>query len=328
MRITIYNMKKEKKLNNKLVVYQAKNGAIEIRTDSDKETVWATQADIVRLFEKDQSVISRHISNIFKDGEIDQKSNMQKMHNANSDKPVIYYSLDVILSVGYRTNSGKAIEFRKWATKILRNFINKGYVINPVQIKNNYAKFLETVEDIKSLLPVDKNIDSKSILELVKTFADTWLSLDAYDKDELKIKTITKRKVKLTADELTKAISDFKVELIKKQEATDLFAMERQKDSLAGIVGNVMQGFGGQDVYSGLEEKAAHLLYFLVKNHPFVDGNKRSGAYAFVWFLKRVNLLNMRQITPAALTAITLLIAESKPREKDKMVALVVRMLN
>jgi prophage maintenance system killer protein len=165
------------------------------------------------------------------------------------------------------------------------------------------------------------------VVELVKTFADTWLSLDAYDRDELKIGKISKRKVKLTAAELYEAIEIFKGELLKKKEATAIFAQERQAGSIESIVGNVMQGFGGNDLYPGLEEKAAQLLYFIVKNHPFVDGNKRSGAYSFVWFLKRTKLLKRSQLTPATLTAITLLIAESKPKDKDKMTALVVRMI-
>ena len=200
-------------------------------------------------------------------------------------------------------------------------------MVNKKTIAQNYDKFLKTVDDIKSLLPADKNLDNKSILELVKTFADTWLSLAAYDRDKLEIKKITKRKVSLAAEELEQAIKDFKIELIKKKQATDLFAKPRQKTVLDGIVGNVMQSFGNKDLYPGLEEKAAHLLYFIVKNHPFVDGNKRSGAYAFIWFLRRVKLLNTLRLTPAALTAITLLIAESKSKDKDRMVKLVVRII-
>lgn len=322
-------MKKEKNI----IIYQSKSGKMEFRGDFKNETIWATLDQIANVFGRDKSVISRHLNNIYKEKELDinatvaKNATVRKEGGRQVERIIEYYNLDVIISVGYRVNSKTATEFRKWATTVLREYVTTGYVVNKIVIAKNYEKFLQSVEDVKSLLPVDINLDNKSILELVKTFADTWLSLDAYDKDELKIKTITKRKVKLTADELAQAIADFKAQLIKKQEATDLFAMERQQDSLAGIVGNVMQGFGGQDVYLGLEEKAAHLLYFMVKNHPFVDGNKRSGAYAFVWFLRRVNLLNMRQISPAALTAITLLIAESKPKEKDKMVALVVRML-
>jgi hypothetical protein len=320
-------MNKKKIVKNKIAIYQAKNGAIELRADFNKETVWATQSDIVKLFEKDQSVISRHINGIFKDGEVSQKSNMQKMHIANSDKPITYYSLDVILSVGYRTNSARAIEFRKWANKILRQYITQGYTINPVLIKNNYQQFLEAINDIKKLIPGDSNIDNISVLELVSAFADTWLSLDAYDKDNLVVKGETKKQVILTAEKLGKFLAEFKKELIRKGEATDIFGIEIRKDFLAGIVGNVMQSFGGQALYSSVEEKAAHLLYFIVKNHPFIDGNKRSGAFAFVWFLKKAGLLERSRITPPALTALTLFIAESDPKNKEKMIKIILQLL-
>lgn len=317
-----------KKTKSKAVaVFQAKNGAIELRGDFNKETLWATQADIVKLFAVDQSVVSRHIKNIFKDGEVSQKSNMQKMHNANSDKPVILYSLDVILGVGYRTNSRVAIAFRQWATKTLRGHITKGFTIQPKVIKSHYAEFQKAIENIKHLLPAGTPIDHASVLEIITAFADTWLSLDAYDKDTLSTKGATKKSVAITAEQLIDAIADFKVVLQKKKEATEIFARERSAGSIQGIVGNVMQSFGGKPVYATVEERAAHLLYFMVKNHPFIDGNKRSGAYAFVWFLHRAGILDRRTITPSALTAITLLIAESDPTNKERMTKLVVQLL-
>lgn len=318
-------MKKDKK--TQIVIYQTKSGAIELRGDFGRETIWATQAQIVDLFNIDQSVVSRHVRNIFKDGEVEEKSNMQKMHIANSDKPVIFYSLDVILAIGYRANSRIAIEFRQWATKTLRQHITKGYTINPKVIKNNYAEFQKAIEHIKHLLPAPGKIDNADVLELISAFADTWLSLEAYDKDNLITKGATKKEIKLTADNLNKALASFKGELMKRGEATDLFGSERQKDAIAGIVGNVMQSFGGKSLYPTVEEKAAHLLYFVIKNHPFVDGNKRSGAYSFVWFLKKAGALDMTKITPPALTALTLFIAESNPKHKEKMVRLVLQLL-
>ena len=316
----------EKKKNN-LIIYQAKSGAIELRGDFSRETIWATQAQIVELFGVDQSVVSRHIGNVFKDGEVEEKSNMQKMHIANSDKPVVLYSLDVILSIGYRTNSKIAIDFRKWATKTLREHITKGYTLNKKVILKNYDQFLKNVTDIQALLPTHVVLDPKTILDLVKEYSMTWAKLDAYDKDKLIKIGATKKKIKLTGGELLQAIFELKNELIKKSEATDIFAVEREKGHTEGIVGNVMQAFGGHDVYETLEEKAAHLLYFMVKNHPFIDGNKRSGAFAFIWFLRRSGVRGAHNINPAGLTAITLLIAESGPKHKDKMVALVVELL-
>jgi len=318
---------KKNAIKKNVVIYQAKNGAIELRGDITRETVWATQAQIVNLFDVDQSVVSRHIKNIFKDGEIEEKSNMQKMHNANSDKPVTLYSLDVILGVGYRTNSGVAIEFRKWATKTLRGYIIDGYAINKKRIAVNYAQFIGVVDSIKKLLPSESTIDPKDAIELISLFADTWLSLDAYDRDALPKGKLTKKKVVLTAEKITDSLAQLKTELIHKSEATDIFGMERSKGSVAGIVGNVMQTFEGRELYESAEEKAAHLLYFMVKNHPFTDGNKRSGAFAFIWFLKQTNILDVTKLTPPALTALTILVASSDPKDKNKVVALILNLI-
>ena len=317
---------KRSKVRN-VVIYQASSGALELRGDFERETLWATQGQIVDLFDVDQSVVSRHIKNVFKDGEIESKSNMQKMHNANSDKPVTLYSLDVVLAVGYRTNSKVAIQFRQWATKTLREHITRGYTINRKQIGRNYDAFMKTVADVQALLPEHVMLDPKQVLELIKEFAGTWVSLDAYDKDALKPIGVTKKAIALTGDELTAAIHELRGELMRKDEATELFAQERAKGSVGGIVGNIMQSFGGKALYPSAEEKAAHLLYFMVKNHPFTDGNKRSGAFAFVWFLRRARVKRAGNINPAALTALTLLIAESKPERKEQMIALVTQLL-
>ena len=314
--------------NKGVVIYQAKNGAIELRGDFTRETIWATQAQIVGLFDVDQSVVSRHINNLFKDGEIEAKSNMQKMHNANSDKPVTLYSLDVVLGVGYRTNSKVAVEFRKWATKTLRNYIIDGFAVNKTQIAKNYEQFLSVVEDIKKLLPVSSGVNPADAIELVTLFADTWLSLDAYDRELLPKGKLTKKKVQLTGDKISKDLLILRKTLIEKGEATDIFGSERNAGSVSGIVGNVMQSFGGQELYPTVEEKAAHLLYFMVKNHPFTDGNKRSGAFAFVWFLKQAGMLDTKKLTPSALTALTVFVAESDPTHKDKIIKLILNLLS
>jgi len=318
-----------KKLINKnnIVIYQAPSGAIELRGDVKGETIWATQAQIANVFGIERSVVTKHINNIIKDKEVDKKSNVHFLHIANSDKPVSFYSLDIILSVGYRTNSAKAIDFRIWATKTLREHITKGYTINRKQISKNYDSFLKTVESVQKLLPEHITLDPKAVLDLIKEFASTWVSLNAYDKELLQIKGVTKKNVKLTGEELFNAISSLKNELIKKDEATDLFALEIQRGSVEGIIGNVMQTFGGKPLYETAEEKAAHLLYFIVKNHPFIDGNKRSGAFTFIWFLRKTKIESFRNINPATLTTLTLLIAESNPKDKDQMVALVTQLL-
>ncbi len=321
-------LKQTKKANKKVVIYQARSGAIELQGDFTRETVWATQAQIVDLFSVDQSVVSRHIRNIFKDGEINEKSNMQKMHNANSDKPITLYSLDVILGVGYRTNSKVAIEFRKWATKTLRGYIVDGFAVNKNRIAKNYEQFLGVVDDIKKLLPPSSAINPKDAVELVSLFADTWLSLDAYDRGLLPKGRLTKKRVNLTSEKIGQDLAELRRVLIEKGEATDIFGHERSAGAVAGIVGNVMQSFGGAELYPTIEEKAAHLLYFMVKNHPFTDGNKRSGAFAFVWFLKQAKMLDIHKLTPSALTALTVLVAESDPDHKDKTIKLILNLVS
>ena len=314
-------------MKNQVVIYQAKSGAIAFKRDFDQETLWASQSQISDLFGVHQSVVSRHIKNIFNDGEIDAKSNMQKMHNPHSDKPIMLYSLDVLLSVGYRTNSKVAIAFRRWATKTLQQHLLDGYTINSQRLVKNYDTFLKAVEDVKKLLPAGGKIKTEDVLELIKIFASTWFSLDAYDKTALPTGGMTKKKVKVTLSDFKKALLQLKNNLISKKEATDFFAQEKQNGGVDAIIGNIFQAFDGHELYPTVEDKASHLLYFIVKNHPFVDGNKRSGAFAFVWFLQKATILDVRRLTPEALTALTLLIAESNPREKSRIIGLILSML-
>ncbi len=318
---------KNKNKSKKLVIYQAKSGAIELRQDFDKETFWATQKDLSIIYNKDQSVISRHINNIFKDKEINKKSNMQKMHIAKSDKPVELYSLDIILAVGYRVNSTKAIEFRKWATKILKQHITKGFTVNQNKIKKNRQEFLKAVEDIKLLTKDNQNVQTDDILELIKSFSYTWFSLDKYDKSSFP-KTGTKKKINITSDDLYQGLAKLKKELISRGEASEIFSQEKTPGNLEGIIGNVFQAVFGREVYETIEEKAAHLLYFIIKNHPFNDGNKRSGAFAFIWFLNKAKFNFQDRINPESLATLTILIAESNPKDKEKMIGIVLLLLN
>jgi hypothetical protein len=325
-------MQKRRKQND-IVIYQASNGAIELRGDFSRETVWATQAQIASAFSVDVRTINEHIRNIYKVAELKENSTLrkfkivQKEGKRNIERKVNHYNLDMILSVGYRVNSRTATQFRQWATKTLREHITKGYTINRKRIAKNYETFMKSVGDIQALLPEHVVLDPKNILDLIKEYASTWVSLDAYDKESLRPIGTTKRAVKLTGLELSEAIASLREELMRNGDATDLFAQERSAGSVEGIVGNVMQSFGGKALYSTIEEKAAHLLYFVVKNHPFTDGNKRSGAFAFVWFLRKSRVKGGGNINPAALTTLTLLIAESKPEKKEQMVALVTQML-
>lgn len=323
----------KKDLNNKVVIYQAKSGAIELKGDFQHETIWATQAEMAEIFNVTPQNITLHLKNIFKDKELYKDSTckeylqVQKEGNREIRRRVTLYNLDAIIAVGYRINSVVGTNFRQWATKTLRAHILDGFTINRKRIAQNYSQFIKAVEQVKSLLPAGSKISQTDVLDLIKLFANTWLSLSAYDQSGWPKNGATKKQAKLTADHLWQAVNDLKRELVAKKLATKIFAQENAAGNLAGIVGNVMQAFGKKDVYPTLEEKAAHLLYFMVKNHPFVDGNKRSGALAFVWFLKKYGLLNTTELTPSALTALTLLIAESDPKDKDKMIGVVLMLL-
>jgi prophage maintenance system killer protein len=322
-----------KSIEKDVVIYQTKYGAIELKGDFQKETIWATQAQIAGAFDVDVRTVNEHIKNIYKSEELEEKSTLRNFRIVQKEgvreigRELQHYNLDAILSVGYRINSRKATLFRQWATKTLHAHIVDGYTINRSRIGKNYGTFLKAVEQVKLLLPESGTLGADSVLDLVTLFASTWISLDAYDTSSLPKFGATQKQVSLTAQNLESVLKELKIELIKRKQATDLFGQERQKDSFASIVGNVFQSFGGKDLYPSAEQKAAHLLYFVVKDHPFADGNKRSGAFVFIWLLKKVRLLNVTRLTPQALTALTLLVAESDPKNKDKLIGLILLLL-
>lgn len=315
-----------------LAIYQADSGAIELSVDIKDETIWATQRQIASIFEVKVPAISKHISNIVNEGELDvstisKKEIVQMEAGRDVSRSVSVYNLDMIIAVGYRIGSRRGTEFRKWATSTLRKYIVDGFAINPARIEHNKSQFLRAIEDMKLLASGAESVGSTEFADLVSTFADTWFSLDAYDKDSLPTSGTQRQAVQVGAEDLAQRLLELRERLIANGEATDIFGIEREKGGLSALFGNVFQSFSGEDVYPSVEEKAAHLLYFVVKNHVFLDGNKRSGAYSFVWFLKEVGVLNIHEISPQALTAITLLVASSRPDEKDKMVGLILLML-
>jgi len=322
-----------KKTDKSIVIYQTKSGSFELRADASRETIWANRMQMAGMFDVNTPAITKHIQNIYKEKELNRASTSSKMELVQDEsgrkvkRKVDIYNLDVLIAVGYRINSVVGTRFRQWATKTLRTHLVEGYTLNKGRVANNYQQFLKSVEEVKNILSSDMAMDVNSVLELVSLFADTWLSLDAYDKNAFTHKKVTKKRVSLTADKLAESLGELKKVLIKKGEATDLFGLERNKGSISGIVGNVMQTFNNKELYEGVEDKAAHLLYFMVKNHPFADGNKRSGAYAFIWFLRQAKILDTSRITPPALTALTILVAESNPKEKDKVIQLILSLL-
>ena len=326
-------MQQNKKVDT-LVIYHTKSKSLELRGDFSNETLWATQSQIADIFGVTSQNVTMHVRNIYSEEELSvdrtckESLQVQKEGKREVSRQVKLYNLDVVIAIGYRINSVVGTQFRQWATQTLKQHIIAGYTINPERIGQNYDAFMEAVSKVQAVLPAGSAMENKDVLELVRLFADTWFALDAYDKEALTPKKVSKKKVALTAAELTDSLAVLKGELIKRGEASDNFAQPRSKQSLEGIVGNVMQSFGGAQMYPTIESKAAHLLYFVIKNHPFVDGNKRSGAYAFVWFLRKARILHTSKLSPTALTALTLLIAQSDPNDKDKMVALVVMLIS
>jgi death-on-curing family protein len=320
-------------MNNKLIIYQAESGAIELKGDIANETVWITQKQLSQVFDVTTQNITIHLKQIFKDNELEEKATckeslqVQKEGNRSVKRKIKEYNLDVMIAVGYRINSVVGTKFRKWATKTLNQHISQGFTINPSRIEQNYASFMQAVDEVKTLTSNNTLLKTDDVLALIKSFAHTWFSLESFDEDKLPKGGLTKQDIQLESSALYEAVDHLKADLIANNQATQLFAQEKKKDALAGIFGNVFQSVFGEDAYPTIEEKAAHLLYFIVKNHSFNDGNKRTGAFAFIWFLQKVQFDFRAKITPEALTAITLLIAQSNPADKDKIIGLVVILL-
>jgi hypothetical protein len=305
-----------------ITIYQAENGTVEVRLE--KDTVWLSQAQMITLFGRDQSVISRHIGNVFKEGELERESNMQKMHIANSDKPIELYNLDVIISVGYRVKSQQGTRFRQWATRILREHLTQGYSLNRQRLEANARELEAALQLVKKAAqnPELLTDTGRGLVDIVTRYAQTFLLLQRYDEGLLTDPPTVTGGTLPTLAEARAALAGLKADLIARGEASALFAQERG-DGLAALLGNLDQS---------VEAKAAHLLYFVIKNHPFSDGNKRSGAFLFVDFLNRNGRLLDRAGQPVindiGLAALALLVAESDPAQKETMVRLIMNMLS
>ena len=317
---------------NEIIIYQTNDNQTQIEVNFDGDTVWLNRQQIAQLFDRDIKTIGKHINNVFTDKELDKNSTVAKIATVQKEgirlieRSIDFYNLDVIISIGYRVKSIRGVQFRQWATSRLKDYLIKGFSINKTRIQQNKALFLKTIEDLKILTQNTSIIETGDLLSLIESFSNTWFSLDKYDKSIFP--TIgTKQELLVNASDLLHDIQLLKQKLIQNKEATELFAQEKQKGSLQGILGNIYQTIFGQDAYETIEEKAAHLLYFIVKNHPFNDGNKRSGAFTFIWYLRKAGISFESKINPTALTALTLLIAESNPAEKDKMIGIVLLLL-
>lgn len=312
---------------SKIEIYTNKNNETSIEVQFENDTAWLTQGQIVKLFERDQSVISRHINNVFKEGELGKESNMQKMHIANSDKPVEFYSLDVIISVGYRVKSKQGTKFRQWATSRLKDYLIQGYAINQKRL-DQLQKTIELISNNKDTNNLD---EAKGLLEIIKNYNKSFILLNQFDSNNLNTEKLNENiTYEIKFQEALKAIEELKSQLMKKKEATELFG-NRKDDGFQGILGNIVQSFGGEYLYKSIEEQAANLLYFIIKNHSFSDGNKRIGAFMFIWFLEKnkhaLKKSGDLKINDNALTALALLIANSNPNEKDLMISLIINLI-
>ena len=308
---------------NEIILFE--NQGVKLEVNLKDETVWLTQTQMSELFKKAKSTINEHIRNIYKEGELKEEETMTKFGNSEfADKPTNYYNLDMIISVGYRVKSQEGIIFRKWATRILKDYMLKGYAVNQKRLEylEKTIKLIDIANRMEERLD---NSDAKEILKVIGDYSKALDLLDDYDHRTLK-------KIKGNIDERRIQYRDC-IDVINKlrfNEESTLFAVERDK-GLESIIGNIYQSFAGQDIYISIEEKAANFLYLTVKNHVFADGNKRIAATLFIYFLNFYGILykdGKQTIDNNTLTALTLLIAESNPKEKEVLIDLVMNFLN
>ena len=315
-----------------IVIYATEDDSTNLQVKLEKDTVWLTQAQMSDLFQKDQSVIARHISNVFKEGELEKESNMQILHNTLSKyKPTSVYSLDVIISVGYRVKSKRGVQFRQWANKVLKEYLVKGYAINKdIQIER-YNELKEVVRLMSRAITLQEKateMEYSGLFNVITDYVYALDTLDRYDYQTLSIESTTKEEpFRATYENVMSAIHSLK----EKFGGSRWFANEKD-DSFKSSIGQIYQTFAGEELYPSVEEKAAMLLYLVVKNHSFSDGNKRIAAMLFLWFMERNGILygenGRKRIADNTLVALTLMIAESRTEEKDVMVKVVVNLIN
>ncbi|OUS30673.1 hypothetical protein A9Q99_05685 [Gammaproteobacteria bacterium 45_16_T64] len=325
-------------MKNEILIYEGENNVIEVQLDAAQETLWLSLLQIADLFGRDKSVVSRHLRNVFKDNELDKEAVVAKNATTASDGKIYqveYYNLDAIISVGYRVNSQKGTQFRQWATARLKEHLVQGYTLNEKRLQQHKDQ-LNQLEQTLSLFQQNV-IDQASLPEaqgLVKIIADytnTFVLLNQFDSERLPTADFDEDiRYQINYDEARAAIALLVKNLIAKGEATELVGNEKD-DSFAGVLGSVVQSFGDEYLYPSIEAQSAHLLYFIIKNHPFSDGNKRIGAFMFIWFLQRNEHHRKKsgelKINDNALAAIALLVAQSDPAQKELMIHLIMNLV-
>lgn len=324
---------------NQIIIYQTPDNQTQVEVQFEGETFWLTQEQIAILFERDRTVITKHLKNIFKEGELVEDvvcanfahtTKHGALKGKTQEKTVKYYNLDAILSVGYRVNSKRGTQFRQWATQRLKDYLVQGYAINQKRLEE-LGKMVQLIEQSGKTEALQLQ-EAKGLLDILSHYTRSFVLLNQYDSHNLQTDKLNENiTYEIQYDEAKAAIAELKKQLIAKQEATELFGNEKDegfRSSLQAIV----QTFGEQYLYPSIEEQAAHLLYFVIKNHSFSDGNKRIGAFLFIWFLEK-NKHRFKQsgelkINDNGLTAIALLVAQSNPEEKELMVKLIINLIN
>lgn len=304
-------------MSGDIVLFESSDHEVRLDVQLGGQTVWLSQEQMGALFGRDVSTISRHIRNALKEGEISSESNLQKMQKSRSDGANVYYDLDVVISVGYRVKSQRGVEFRRWATDVLRRYIVEGHAVNEKRLEQ-----LGRVARIMARIP--DSLETRQVLDIVQSYTLALDLLDDYDHQRLSAPEGDAATYVLDYDECRRVIDGMRF-----GGEGDLFGVEKD-ESFKGSIGNIYQSFAGEELYPSLQEKAASLLYFVVKNHSFLDGNKRIAATMFLYFLDRNGALfrgDRKLVDDSTLVAITIMIAESKPEEKDAMIALVMNLL-
>ena len=317
-----------------ILIYQSTDGNVKIDVQLQEETVWLTQEQMAFLFGKAKSTINEHIKNIFKEGELDEALVLKKFGISEFQQKVPnFYNLDVIISVGYRVKSIQGTQFRIWATKRLKDYLVQGYAINRQRFEQNAAELQQALSLIQKAArsPALATDMGRGLVDIMGRYTQTFLWLQQYDEGLLETPKGQPGGSLATPETAMTSLAELKAQLMDRGEASNLFARSSRPDSLPGIFGNLDQTIFGEPAYPTIESKAAHLLYFIVKNHPFIDGNKRSGAFLFVDFLHRndrlINSNGQPVINEIGLAALTLLVAESTPNQKDTLIKLIMNLL-
>ncbi|MGE9941530.1 RhuM family protein [Bariatricus sp. SGI.161] len=292
---------------NEIIIFETEDHQIKLEVNVESETVWLSANQMALLFERDEKTIRKHINNVFSESEVDKINNTQKMRVEGVKQLVPFYTLDVIISVGYRVKSKRGVEFRRWANSVLKQYILEGYAVNDSRIK-------QLGEVIRIMKRTENELDSKQVLSVIEKYSNALDLLDSYDHQNMTRPKGNEATYVLQYEECMDVIQSMRF-----GDESDLFGKEKD-DSFKGSIGNIYQSFGGVDIYESLEEKAANLLYFVTKNHSFFDGNKRIAATMFLYFLDKNNALfvdGKKKMEDSTLVALTIMIAESSPEEKE-----------